>query len=123
VLFDLAELTGAAKTLGITVELPDGLDIGGKPRQPVNRMLFAVDEPADDVTLDHDPFANPGGRVRQQRIGRGYGASGGLEEAFGSGALGWGSHGLEECEGDPPFSAHVVAVHNEKVDLTLTRPI
>jgi hypothetical protein len=120
VLFDLAELAGAAKTLRIAAELPDRLDIGRKPGQPVNRMLFAVDQPIDDMALDHDPFADFGRCVRQQSVSRRDGAAGGLEEAFGSGTLGWTSHGLKGCE-DEPVSAHVVAVHNEKVYRALGR--
>ena len=57
-LFNLAERTLARHAIGIGGKLAHRFDISPQPGKAVGGALLAIEQPVDDMALDHDPRAD-----------------------------------------------------------------
>ena len=69
-LLDLAEAALLAHPLRIGGKLADRLDIGREPGEPVGRSLLAIEEPLDEMVLDHHALAHGRGCLGKQFLRR-----------------------------------------------------
>ena len=64
----LAEGPTIGEPLGIGGKLPDGLQIGGKPGEPVGGALFAIEDTPHRAALDRDAIGDGAAGVGEQRL-------------------------------------------------------
>ncbi len=63
-----AEAPAIGKPLGISGKLPDGLDIGGEPGEPVSGALFAIEDARHRAALDRDPIGDGAAGLGEQGL-------------------------------------------------------
>jgi len=67
---DFAECADLGKPLCVLGELMNGLDIGGKPGEPVGRALLAVESARHQAAVDGHALAHGAAGIAQQRVQR-----------------------------------------------------